>query len=272
MTVAVASPALGYLLDRVEPAADYLPCLVVFGCVFASLSLLTPHLWHLYATFFIIGHRRQRHRADGLQPGAVELVRGRRGHGAGDHHVGRRDRRDGAAAAHGSVDSARRLARGVRGPGRHGPRDRTAGHGRLHPRAAVRSPRAAGRRVSLDKLGGPRSARHSRRARSGLSWPCSSFIQSLRTPRSPIWSRCSPTGASPRPGPRPRWRPWARASLVGRFITGWLLDRFFAPRVTLGLLTTAALGTLILSNAHSFATGIIASAADRASARAEKPT
>ena len=49
------------------------------------------------------------------------------------------------------------------------------------------------------------------------------------------------------------------ASLVGRFITGWLLDRFFAPRVTLGLLTAAALGTLVLSGAHSFAAGMFAS-------------
>jgi predicted MFS family arabinose efflux permease len=49
------------------------------------------------------------------------------------------------------------------------------------------------------------------------------------------------------------------ASLVGRFITGWLLDRFFAPRVTLGLLTTAAAGTLVLSGAHSFGAGLFAS-------------
>ena len=49
------------------------------------------------------------------------------------------------------------------------------------------------------------------------------------------------------------------ASLVGRFMTGWLLDRFFAPRVTLGLLTMAAVGTLLLSGAHSFAAGLFAS-------------
>jgi predicted MFS family arabinose efflux permease len=49
------------------------------------------------------------------------------------------------------------------------------------------------------------------------------------------------------------------ASLVGRFVTGWLLDRFFAPRVALSLLSAAAAGTLILSDAHSFGSGMLAS-------------
>ena len=55
MTVAVASPPLGYLLDRFPPRRVILPCLAIFGCAFASLSLLTPHLWHLYAVFFVLG-------------------------------------------------------------------------------------------------------------------------------------------------------------------------------------------------------------------------
>ena len=55
MTVAVCSPALGYLLDRVHPRRVIVPCLIVFGCAFASLSLLTPHLWHLYAVFVVLG-------------------------------------------------------------------------------------------------------------------------------------------------------------------------------------------------------------------------
>jgi len=53
--VAVASPAIGYLLDRFEPRRIILPCLLVFGLAFASLSTLTPHLWHLYGTFVVLG-------------------------------------------------------------------------------------------------------------------------------------------------------------------------------------------------------------------------
>jgi MFS family permease len=44
MTVAACSPPLGYLLDRFGPRRVILPCLTVFGCAFASLSLLTPHI------------------------------------------------------------------------------------------------------------------------------------------------------------------------------------------------------------------------------------
>ena len=50
------------------------------------------------------------------------------------------------------------------------------------------------------------------------------------------------------------------ASLAGRLGTGWLLDRFFAARVAFGLVTTAALGTLLLATADSLAVGVLAAA------------
>ena len=49
------------------------------------------------------------------------------------------------------------------------------------------------------------------------------------------------------------------ASLAGRLITGSLLDRFFAGRVSFVLLVFSAFGTFLLSNAHSSAMGIVAS-------------
>jgi predicted MFS family arabinose efflux permease len=55
MTVAVCSPVLGRLLDRYGPRPVILPCMVLFGCAFASLSLLKPSLLHLYATFLVLG-------------------------------------------------------------------------------------------------------------------------------------------------------------------------------------------------------------------------
>jgi cyanate permease len=48
------------------------------------------------------------------------------------------------------------------------------------------------------------------------------------------------------------------ASLAGRLVTGWLLDRFFAPRVAFCLLAVAALGTFVLSGAQSLAMGLAA--------------
>ena len=43
------------------------------------------------------------------------------------------------------------------------------------------------------------------------------------------------------------------ASICGRLATGWLVDRFFAARVSFVLLLLAAGGAFLLSNAESFA-------------------
>jgi hypothetical protein len=50
------------------------------------------------------------------------------------------------------------------------------------------------------------------------------------------------------------------ASLLGRFVAGYLLDRFFAPRVSACLLGAAALGAFLLAGAHSAAEGVLAAA------------
>lgn len=55
MTVAVFSPGIGMLLDRVPPRRVVLPCIVVFSAALLSLSRLTPQLGRFYLTYFIIG-------------------------------------------------------------------------------------------------------------------------------------------------------------------------------------------------------------------------
>lgn len=55
MTVAVCSPVLGRLLDRYGARRVVLCCMLLFGVAYSSLSLLTPSLTHLYATFFVLG-------------------------------------------------------------------------------------------------------------------------------------------------------------------------------------------------------------------------
>src|SRR5450432_524662 len=55
LTVAVCSPLLGQLLDRLGPRRIILPCMSVFGLTFASLGLMTPSLVHLYVTFVVLG-------------------------------------------------------------------------------------------------------------------------------------------------------------------------------------------------------------------------
>jgi MFS family permease len=55
LTLAAASPGLGFLLDRYKPRRIILPCIAVFSAAYASLAWLTPHLLHFYFTFFLIG-------------------------------------------------------------------------------------------------------------------------------------------------------------------------------------------------------------------------
>jgi MFS family permease len=50
------------------------------------------------------------------------------------------------------------------------------------------------------------------------------------------------------------------ATLAGRLVTGWLLDRYFAPRVAFCLLLLSALGALMLAGARSLAVGATAAA------------
>ena len=55
ISVAICSPLLGHLLDRWGPRRLIVPCMAVFGVAFASLGLLTPHLFHLYSIFVVLG-------------------------------------------------------------------------------------------------------------------------------------------------------------------------------------------------------------------------
>ncbi len=55
LTLAAASPGLGFLLDRYGPRRIILPCIVVFSAAYVSLSRLTPHLIHFYFVYFLIG-------------------------------------------------------------------------------------------------------------------------------------------------------------------------------------------------------------------------
>jgi MFS family permease len=55
LTVAFCSPTLGRWLDRYGPRRIVLPCLAIFGLSVASMALLSPHLWHFYAMCLLIG-------------------------------------------------------------------------------------------------------------------------------------------------------------------------------------------------------------------------
>ena len=55
MTIAVCSPGIGHLLDKFAPRRIILPAIVLFSLGLASLSLLTPSLLHYYAIYLLLG-------------------------------------------------------------------------------------------------------------------------------------------------------------------------------------------------------------------------
>jgi predicted MFS family arabinose efflux permease len=55
LTVAACSPYTGRLLDRYPARYIVLPCMLIYGLAFSSLSLLTHHIWHLLAVFVVLG-------------------------------------------------------------------------------------------------------------------------------------------------------------------------------------------------------------------------
>ncbi len=55
LMVAVCSPSIGQALDRYGPRRIILPCMTVFGLGIASLAMLRPRLWQFYVTCILIG-------------------------------------------------------------------------------------------------------------------------------------------------------------------------------------------------------------------------
>jgi MFS family permease len=55
LTVAACSPFLGSLLDRLPPRRIILPCIAFFACGIASLSMLKGHISQFYATYVVLG-------------------------------------------------------------------------------------------------------------------------------------------------------------------------------------------------------------------------
>ncbi len=55
ITVALVSPVIGILLDRVAPRRIILPSILIFALALASLSKLGPRIGQFYLTFFVLG-------------------------------------------------------------------------------------------------------------------------------------------------------------------------------------------------------------------------
>ncbi len=253
LAVAACSPLLGALLDRYPIRRIILPCMFVFGCAFASLTLLTNHLWQLYATFTVLGI---------VGNGTAHLAYSR------PLSTWFQERRGMAFALLMSGGAIGAMILPVVAQtliGMVGWRDAFAILGAtvlvigLPLAATVRSsPTFHGSRTEVAKDSSPGKG-----LRSGKFWiiVVVLFFASLSQNGSitQMAALLTDRGVSANSAAL-AVSVLGGAILVGRLLTGWLLDRYFAPRVAFCLLGIAAFGTFTLASAHSSGMGFLGAA------------
>jgi MFS family permease len=254
MTVGLTSPMIGRLLDRFGPRRVILPCMTVFGCGVAALSLAHSGLWQFYATCFVIGL---------VGNGAAHLAYAR-SISTWFH------KRLGTALAFVMVGAGLGamilpvVAQSI--VSRFGWRDAYASLGIL----ALLLGLPLSWKYIVER--GP-TQKASAAVHSGLTWQ-----QGVRT--FAFWiivavlfvSSISMNGAIAHlsalltdRGITPRDAALCASilggsSVLGRIATGWLLDRFFGARVAFAVSLVTATGIFLLARANSFAAGSFAAA------------
>jgi len=255
VTLGLCSPLLGRWIDRYGPRRIILICMTVYVCAIASLSLLRSGLWQFYVTCFVLGV---------VGNGAAHLAYSR-------SISTWFQRRLGMALAFVMVG---------------------AGLGAMIlPIVAQSLISRSGWRAAYASLGGlalllglPLSWRYIRERvaighrsapvlHSGMTWQqglrsfafwiitAILFVSSISmngaiTHLSALLTDRGLTGgnaalcASLLGG----------SSLLGRIVVGWLLDRFFGPRVAFAINLITALGIFLLARANSFPAGCLAAA------------
>jgi predicted MFS family arabinose efflux permease len=253
-TSALSAAPLGYLIDRVGPRRVAIWCLALFAVTFASLAWLTPHLWHLYAVFGVLGvvatgtspvayaravsswfaRRRGMALAVAISGGSLGAL----GHPPVTQMlIGLVDWRTAYVVLGGLV-----LVAGL---------PIALRFVREHP-SARRGPEQKAAGASVGQGLGSRAF-----------WILivfmffSSAIQSSAIVH--LYPLLTDRGV-PASQAAIALSVFGGASIVSRLGTGWLIDRFFAPRVAFALLVIASLGALALSGAHTFAIGALAAA------------
>ena len=255
VTLGVCSPLLGRWIDRFGPRRIILICMTVYACAIASLSLLRSGLWQFYVTCFVLGV---------VGNGAAHLAYSRSISTWFQRRLGMALGLCDGGSGIGRDDSARR---------------RPIHHQPVWLAGCVRITR----RLAL-LLGLPLSWRYIRErgsdghksaavAHSGMTWQ-----QGLRS--FAFWiitailfvSSISMNGAITHLSALLTDRGLTAgnaalcasilggSSLLGRVVVGWLLDRFFGPRVAFVINLITALGIFLLARANSFPAGCLAAA------------
>jgi MFS family permease len=255
VTLGLCSPLLGRWIDRFGPRRIILICMTVYGCAIASLSLLRAGLWQFYVTCFVLGV---------VGNGAAHLAYSRSistwfqrrlgmalafvmlgaGLGAMILPVVAQSiiSRSGWRAAYASLGVLALLLglplswRYIREHGAVGHKAAPVPHSGMTWQQGIRSLAfwiiTAILFVSSISMNGAITHLSALLTDRGLTAGNAALCASI-------------LGGS---------------SLLGRIVVGWLLDRFFGPRVALVINLITALGILLLARASSFPAGCLAAA------------
>lgn len=253
MTVAVCSPFLGRLLDRYGARRVVLPCMLVFGAAFSSLALLTPHLWHLYATFVVLGIVGNGTTQLGYSGAITSWFTARRGMALAFVMAG---------VGMGSIVLPVIAERVIEVAGW---RSAYAVLGVLIFLLGVplswRYLRNRAQPVGTTTAAGNDGTTISAALRSRVFWiivvtlflgsvssnGALTHMAAMLTDRGVTAGGAALTAAV-----------LGAASLAGRLLTGWMLDRFHGPRIAMLLLALMTCGVALLSQAHTLSAGIVA--------------
>lgn len=251
-TLGICSPVIGFLLDRLGPRRVILPAIILFAAAFSSLGLLQNSLAQLFCTFILIGAIGNATAQLGYTRAVATWFDSHRGKAIATLLVGSSL---GMVAAPVIAQSLLtrvgwRLSYAILG---------TFPLLIAFPLAALfvkerKQALPAGRALAENTSPAGRSRAFwlllltlflAAMSTTGTITQLSAMLTDQGITASRAGYAVAMAGA---------------ASLVGRLITGWLLDRFFAPRVSLALLLTTALGLAVLSTAHTLGVALLASA------------
>lgn len=251
LSAAVSAPFIGALIDRFRAKWICGPALALLGCAFGSLALLTPRLWHLRAVFTIAG---------AAATGTSAVAYARVISSWFDRHRGRALALVMASSPVGAL---------------------------VFPPATAALIDSVGWRKACLVLGGvvlagvpvvlsfvrehvqarsPATALTSGSTVADASYSRVFFILVAVVFASTLAvngvivhlsALLTDRGVSPG-GAALILSAMGGASVCGRLLTGWLLDRFAAPPISVALLAVAALGTFLLAGAQSAAGGLLA--------------
>jgi MFS family permease len=255
VTLGMCSPVLGRWIDRFGPRRIILACMTVFGCAIASLALLRSGLWQFYVTCFVLGvvGNGAAHLAYSRSIStwfqrrlgmALALVMVGAGLGAMILPVVAQSiiSRSGWRAAYASLGSLALLLglplswRYIRERGLIGRTSASVPHSGMTWQQGLHSLVfwiiTAILFVSSISMNG-----------------AITHLSALLTDRG-LTAGNAALCASTLGG----------SSLLGRLVVGWLLDRFFGPRVAFVINLITALGILLLARVNSFPAGCVAAA------------